>query len=130
MYTFSYKNKDNNIICIIQINYVSLKLLLIHKCVPIMKYSEERIKDNLTSIGFLYDEELIVPNPHGCVIYIMNSEEHQWISIKFKPLNNHRILLKEHKNFKPKVLKHKVGRIIWNNQIKKKNNIKLLMDKI
>lgn len=92
--------------------------------------NDKKIIDTLTSIGFLYDEELIRWTFHGCVIHIMNSEEYQWIIIKFKPLSNHRILLKEHGNSKPKVLKHKEARKIWNGIINKKNNIKLLIDKI
>lgn len=94
-----------------------------------MAYSKDVIKEKLNEINFLYDEELIIPNDYGCVMYL-NHDERQWISIKFKPLSSHRILFKRYISFEPIVIKHKEARKIWNNYIIKQRNIKKLINKI
>jgi hypothetical protein len=94
-----------------------------------MKYSKYVVKEHLESIGFLYDEELVYPSENGCVMNV-DDKDYQYMRIKFRDNNNHKVEIKPYSTFKPKVLKHKVGREIWNNQIKKKNNIKKLIDKI
>ena len=97
-----------------------------------MKYSKHVIKEQLASIGFLYDEELVYPSypsENGCVMNV-DDKDYQYMRITFKDNNNHKVEIKPYSTIVPKLLKHKVGREIWNNQIKKKNNIKKLIDKI
>ena len=96
-----------------------------------MKYSEERIKEKLNEIGFLYDPELVYTHAdnEGCHMPIKGGE-YQYIMVTFKDNNNHIVEQKFYSSITPKKLTHNEGREIWNDIINKKNNIKLLMDKI
>jgi hypothetical protein len=96
-----------------------------------MNNKQKQVIEKLNSIGFLYDPELVYTHKdyYGCHINIRDGIHH-YITIVFNNDNNHNVGIKPYSTYKVKQLTHEEGRIIWNGIINKKNNLKLLIDKI